>query len=78
MQKEQLKILELTSDTLFKAFMISEKTNACKARMIHLITGINEKLLLKANYQSIELPVHHKEGKVYKTDVMVRIDKHLL
>ncbi len=78
MQIEELKILELTSDTLFKAFMVNERTNTCKARMIHFITGIDEKLLLKANYQSIELPVHHKESKVYKKDVIVRIDKHLL
>ena len=74
----KIKILEPTSDTVFKAFMMSKKTNRCKARMIHLITGIDEGLLKNADYQSIELPVPYKESKVYKTDVIVKVDKHLL
>ena len=36
------KLLELTSDVVFKAFMISEKTNRYKARLISLITNIPE------------------------------------
>lgn len=72
------KLLELTSDTLFKAFMMSEHTNALKARLIHLVTGINEDLLLNAEYQSTELPVKNKNDKVYKTDIVVKVEKHLL
>ena len=37
-----MKLLELTSDVVFKSFMMSEKTNPYKARLIHLITGIPE------------------------------------
>ncbi len=74
----QEQILELTSDTLFKAFMVSKHTNRLKARMIHLITGIDEELLLKAEYQSIELPAKHDQDKIYKSDVIVKVDKHLL
>ena len=76
--KKKVKLLELTSDPVFKAFMISERTNALKARMIHLITGLDEESLLKAEYQSIELPVHHKNGKTYKTDVIIKIGKDIV
>ncbi len=75
---ETIEILKLTSDTLFKAFMLSKHTNRLKARMIHLVTGIDEELLLHAEYQSTELPVKHKKDKVYRTDIVVKVDKHLL
>ncbi len=75
---ETIEILKLTSDTLFKAFMMSKHTNRLKARFIHLVTGIDEELLLHAEYQSVELPVRHKKNKVYRTDIVVKVDKHLL
>ena len=75
---ETIEILKLTSDTLFKAFMLSKHTNRLKARMIHLVTGIDEELLLHAEYQSVELPVKNKKDKVYRTDIVVKVDKHLL
>ena len=78
MQTEELEILELTSDTIFKTFMMSPNTNTLKARLIHLVTGIDEELLLKAEYQSIELPVKKKKDKVYKTDIVVKVEKHFL
>ena len=78
MQTEALELLELTSDTTFKAFMMSKNTNALKARMIHLITGIDEELLLKAEYQSIELPVKKKKDKVYKSDIVIKIGNSIL
>ncbi len=78
MQVEELKVLELTSDVIFKAFMMSKHTNRLKARMIHLVTGIDEELLLHAEYQSVELPVKNKRDKVYRTDIVVKIDKHIL
>ena len=55
-----MKLLELTSDVVFKSFMMSDKTKEYKARLIHLITGIPESELLSATYQSIELPVKKK------------------
>ena len=72
------KLLELTSDVVFKAFMISEKTNRYKARLISLITNIPESELLKAKYQSVELPVNNKKDKVYKTDIIVSIKNSIL
>lgn len=66
-----MKLLELTSDVVFKSFMMSEKTKEYKARLIHLITGIPESELLNATYQSIELPVKKKQDKVLKTDIIL-------
>ena len=73
-----MKLLELTSDVVFKSFMMSEKTNPYKARLIHLITGIPESELLSATYQSIELPVKKKQDKVLKTDIIVNIEKSII
>ena len=73
-----MRLLELTSDTVFKTFMMSEKTINYKAKLIHLITGIPESELLKATYTSEELPVSNKNNKTYKTDIIVRIDKHII
>ena len=52
-----LTTLKLTSDIVFKSFMMSKNTNNYKARLIHLITGIPESDLKKAIYQSVELPI---------------------
>ena len=41
--KIKTRILELTNDIVFKAFMMSENTKEYKARLIHLIIGLNEK-----------------------------------
>ncbi len=78
MKTKELEILKLTSDVVFKAFMMSKHTNALKARLIHLITGIDEELLLKAEYQSTELPVKHKRNKVYQTDIVVKVENCIL
>ena len=58
--------------------MMSEKTNNYKARLIHLITGLDENELKKATYQSIELAINKKNDKVYKTDIIATINKHIL
>ena len=73
-----MKLLELTSDVVFKSFMMSEKTKEYKARLIHLITGIPESELLSATYQSIESPVKKKQDKVLKTDIIVNIEKSII
>ena len=44
---EKVKILELTSDIVFKSFMLSEDTKEYTARLISLITKIPEKEILK-------------------------------
>jgi len=73
-----MRLLELTSDTVFKAFMMSEKTKDYKARLIHLITGIPEEDLKEAVYESNELSVTNKNNKVYKTDIIVKIDNNII
>ncbi len=78
MKTKELETLKLTSDVVFKAFMMSKHTTALKARLIHLITGIDEELLLKAEYQSTELPVKHKRDKIYQTDIVVKVDHCIL
>lgn len=71
-----MKILELTSDVVFKAFMMSENTKDYKARLISLITGIDEELLKNAVYRSVEFPIN--KDKIYKSDIVVTIDKNII
>lgn len=72
------KLLELTSDVVFKSFMMSENTNKYKARLISLITDIPESVLLKAKYVSKELPVSNKKDKVFKTDIIIYVENHII
>ena len=58
--------------------MMSENTKNYKARLIHLITGLPEEDLKEAIYESTELPVNNKHDKVYKTDIIVKIDNHII
>ena len=68
----------ITSDVVFKAFMISENTREYKARLIHLITGIDEEKLKEAEYVSKEYPASNKKDKIYKSDIVVKIEKNIL
>ena len=43
MQKEKIKILELTSDVVFKSFMMDGDNKNYKAKIISGITGLPEK-----------------------------------
>ena len=74
----ETKLLELTSDPVFKAFMLSEETRVYKAKLIHLITGIDYDKLLNATYVSKELAVTNKNNKVYSTDIVVEIENNIL
>ena len=58
--------------------MLSPNTINYKARLIHLITGINEEDLKRATYTSQELRVSNKQDKVYKTDIIVTIKNHII
>ena len=73
-----MQTLKLTSDVVFKSFMMSKNTNNYKARLIHLITGIPESDLKKAIYQSVELPIDKNNQKVMKTDIITTIKNHIL
>ncbi len=73
-----MKTLELTSDVVFKSFMMSEATNNYKARLIHLITGIDEDQLKQAIYESNELKTSNKKDKIYKTDIIVKVKGNIL
>lgn len=79
MDNTHRKYLELTSDVIFKEFMMSENTKEFKADLIHTITKIPVKDLIKAVYSSKELVGKHKNDKVYRTDIIVEIkNKNLL
>ena len=71
-------ILELTSDPVFKAFMLSNNTKEYKAKLLHLITGISYEELLSATYVSKEFPVNNKKDKSYRSDIIVDIDRNIL
>ena len=73
--EEHKKYLELTSDVVFKEFMMSENTREFKADLIHAITKIPVEDLLKAEYSSKELVGEHKEDKVFRTDIIVNVEK---
>ena len=73
-----MKLLELTSDIVFKAFMMSDNTKHYKAKLISLITGIPEINLENATYESNELAVTNKNDKVYKTDIIVKVDRNII
>ena len=76
---EKVKILELTSDIVFKSFMLSEDTKEYTARLISLITKIPEKEILKnAVFNNVELPVKNKSDKRYRTDIIITIVKTII
>ena len=77
--EEKRKYLELTSDVVFKEFMMSENTREFKADLINAITNLPIKDLLKAEYSSKELVGKNKKDKVFRTDIIVEIkDKNIL
>ena len=73
-----IKTLELTSDIVFKSFMLSEATRKYKAKLINSITGIPINLLENAIYTSEELKVENKNEKIFKTDIIVTISNHII
>ena len=73
-----MKTLELTSDPVFKSFMLSENTINYKARLIHLITGIPEEVLKSATYTSEEKNIGSAENKIMRTDIIVTIKGHII
>ncbi len=75
---ENKMFLELTSDPVFKAFMLSDNTKEYKAKLIHLITGLSYEDLLNATYVSKEFPVNNKKDKSYRSDIIVGITKNIL
>jgi predicted transposase/invertase (TIGR01784 family) len=76
---EKVKILELTSDIVFKSFMLSEDTKEYTARLISLITKIPEKEILKnAVFNNVELSVKNKSDKRYRTDIIITIVKNII
>ena len=58
--------------------MLSSNTINYKARLIHLITGIDEEALKRAKYTSEELKISNKEDKVYKTDIIVSVENNII
>lgn len=73
-----MEILKLTSDTMFKAFMLSENTKHFKAKFIHEITKIPEEDIINAIYTSEELKTTRKDEHTYRTDILVKIEGHII
>ena len=67
MMHEKTKLLNLTSDVIFKNFFMNENTIEYTAEFINLITGIpKEEIMKKAVFENIELPIINKNSKRYK------------
>ena len=66
MTKEK-KLLELTSDVVFKSFMTSDNTLEYKALLLSEITGIPKEVFLKASYIAKELIPRHHQSKPFRT-----------
>ena len=73
-----MKILELTSDIVFRSFMLSPNTINYKSRLLHLITKIPEEALKKAVYTSQELRASNKNNKIFRTDILVTVGNHII
>ena len=77
--KEKTRVLELTSDVVFKSFMLSEETKEYSARLISLITKIPEEEVLKnAVFNNIEIPIRNKKDKRYKADIIITVMKNII
>lgn len=73
------KILELTSDIVFKSFMMSEETREYSARLISLITKIpEEEIMRNAVYNNVEIAVKNKKDKRYKADIIITVMKNII
>lgn len=71
--------LDLTSDTIFKAFMMSEKTREYTGKLIEIITGIPKEEIVKNRvFTNVEIPVRNKKDKKYRTDIIISVDKHMI
>lgn len=76
---EKTKLLNLTSDVIFKNFFMNENTIEYTAEFINLITGIpKEEIIKKAVFENIELPIINKNSKRYKCDIIIGIAKQLI
>ncbi len=79
MMHEKTKLLNLTSDVIFKNFFMNENTIEYTAEFINLITGIpKEEIMKKAVFENIELPIINKNSKRYKCDIIIGIAKQLI
>ena len=76
--KEKTRVLELTSDVVFKSFMLSEETKEYSARLISLITKIPEEELKNAVFNNIEIPIRNKKDKRYKADIIITVMKNII
>ncbi len=73
------RLLELTSDVVFKNFFMSENTIEYTAEFINLITGIpKEEIMNNAIFENIELPIIHKNSKQYKCDIIISIASKII
>ena len=68
MYKVKTRLLDLTSDPVFKAFMMSEDTKEYTAKLINLITKIPKEEILKHSvFNNVEIPIRNKKDKRYRS-----------
>ncbi len=70
--KKEKKLLELSSDVVFKAFMTSDNTLEYKVLLLSEITTLPKEFFVNASYTTRELNPDHKLTKTFRTDVFVK------
>ena len=79
MYKEKTRLLDLTSDPVFKEFMLSEDTKEYTAKLINLITKIPKEEILKHSvFNNVEIPIRNKKDKRYRTDIIITIMNNII
>ena len=79
MYKVKTRLLDLTSDPVFKAFMLSEDTREYTAKLINLITKIPKEEILKHSvFNNVEIPIRNKKDKRYRTDIIITIMNNII
>lgn len=69
----------LTSDVIFKSFMLDDDVKEYKAELINLITGIPKiDILNNSVYINNELPIRDKHDKRYRCDIILKISNNII
>ena len=69
----------LTSDIIFKSFMLDDDVKEYKAELIHLITNIpKEDILNNSIYINNELPINTRNNKRYRCDIILSISNNII
>ena len=73
-QGQEERLLRMGNDHLFKSLFRSVEARDMVARVLSKITGIDEKVLLNADYIGGEIPKQKEKEKAKTSDVLVKFD----